>query len=60
LAQLAEAYVHFRPYKASDREIRALGEYAQRIAVEIAGEIYGGDVLVHVDWKRAHLRIAYL
>jgi hypothetical protein len=56
LAQLAEAYIHFRPYKASDREIRALGEFAQRIAVDTAAEIYGGDVVVHVELEEGSLK----
>jgi hypothetical protein len=56
LAQLAEAYIHFRPFTASDRQIQSLGKYAQRLASDVAGEIYGGDVLVHIELEEGSLR----
>lgn len=56
MAQLAEAYIHFKPFKASDREIRSFGEFAQRLATDVAGEIYGGDVLVHIELEEGSLR----
>lgn len=56
MAHLAEAYIHFRPFSASDRQIQSLGKYAQRVASEVAGEIYGGEVLVHVELEEGSLR----
>jgi hypothetical protein len=56
LAHLAEAYIHFKPYDAPDRRIRSLGKYAERLAIEVAGEVFGGDVRVHVELEQGSLR----
>ncbi len=56
MAQLAQAYIHFKPYSASEREIRALGRYAEKLAVRTAKEIYGGGVVVEVELEEGSLR----
>jgi hypothetical protein len=56
LAQLAQAYVHLKPYHASDRNIRSLGRYAKRVAIKAASEIYGGDVEIEVQLEEGSLR----
>lgn len=56
VAQLAQAYIHLKPYEASDRKIRALGEYAYELAWEAAAEVYGGGVTIDVELEEGSLR----
>ena len=56
MAQLAQAYIHFRPYSASEKEFRALGKYAERLARDVAGAVYGGDVVVRIEIENGSLR----
>jgi hypothetical protein len=56
LAHLAEAYIHFKLYDAPDRRNRSLVKYAERLAIEVAGEVFGGDVQVHVELEQGSLR----
>ncbi len=56
VAQLAQAYIHLKPYKASDKELKRLGRFAERISVKIAGDIYGGGVAIDVELEEGSLR----
>ncbi|QND70755.1 hypothetical protein [Tardiphaga robiniae] len=56
MAQIAEAYIHFRPYSSGGRKAELLGKYAEKIAVQVASEIYGGDVLVHIEMEEGSLK----
>lgn len=56
MTQLAQAYIHLKPYEASDERVRALGRYAKRVAVKAASEIYGGGVEVEVQLEEGSLR----
>lgn len=56
MPQLAQAYIHLRPYWASPQKIRALGRAAEKIAIEKAGEIYGPDVIVQIELEEGSLR----
>jgi hypothetical protein len=49
LAQLAQAYIHLKPYSASDKKLKSLGRFAQQRAMKVAAEIYGGGVTVEVE-----------
>jgi hypothetical protein len=55
VTQLAQAYIHLKPYRASEKEVRSLGRYAKRIAIKAAAEIYGGDVEVEVQIEEGSL-----
>lgn len=49
MTELAQAYIHLKPYSASPGEIRSLGRYAKRVAVKAAADIYGGEVEIEVQ-----------
>lgn len=55
MANLGQAYLHLKPYYASEREIRSLGRFAKRTAVRATSEIYGGDVVVEVELEEGSL-----
>jgi hypothetical protein len=55
VANLGQAYIHLRPYQASDHQIRTLGRYAKRTAIKAASEIYGGNVVVEVELEEGSL-----
>lgn len=55
MTTLAQAYIHLKPYSASEREIHSLGRYAQRIAAQAAIEIYGGGVEIDVQIEEGSL-----
>jgi len=55
MTQLAQAYIHLRPYSASKTEIQSLGRYARRVAIEAAAEIYGGGVEIEVQIEEGSL-----
>lgn len=56
MAQLAQAYIHLRPYEASERKLKALSRSAERIALKVAAEIYGGGVFIDVELEEGSLR----
>jgi DNA topoisomerase III len=55
VTQLAQAYIHLKPYSASGRKVRSLGRYAKRVAIKAAAEIYGGDVEIEVQIEEGSL-----
>jgi hypothetical protein len=55
VAQLAQAYIHLKPYEPSDKRMRMLGRYAKRVAVRAAADIYGGDVEIEVELEEGSL-----
>lgn len=55
MANLGQAYIHLKPYEASDRQIRSLGRFAKRTAIKAASEIYGGNVIVEVELEEGSL-----
>lgn len=55
VSELAQAYIHLKPYEASDRKIRSLGKYAKRAAIQAASDIYGGDVSIEVEMEEGSL-----
>lgn len=57
MAQLAQAYLHLKPYRASRRRLINLGKTAELLALEAAKRIYGGDVVVDVELEEGSLRV---
>lgn len=55
MTELAQAYIHLKPYSASRRDIQSLGRYAKRIAVRAAADIYGGEVEIEVQIEEGSL-----
>ncbi len=55
MTQLAQAYIHLKPYLASEKEVRSLGRYAKRVAIKAAANIYGGDVEIEVQIEEGSL-----
>jgi hypothetical protein len=55
MTNLAQAYIHLKPYAASDRKVRSLGRYAQRVAIRAAADIYGGDVEIDIQIEEGSL-----
>jgi hypothetical protein len=55
VAQLAQAYLHLKPYKASSRKLRALGKAADILASEAAKRIYDGGVYIDVELEEGSL-----
>jgi hypothetical protein len=55
VTQLAQAYIHLKPYSASERKVRSLGRYAKRVAIRAAAELYGGDVEIEVQIEEGSL-----
>ena len=55
LAQLAQAYIHLKPYAATEKRFTSLGRYAELIAAEAASDIYGGDVVVEIELEEGSL-----
>ena len=55
MTNLAQAYIHLKPYPASERKIRSLGRYATRVAIKAAADIYGGGVEVEVQIEEGSL-----
>ena len=48
MVQLAQTYIHLRPYKIGRKRLNSLGRRAEKIAVKAALDIYGGGVTVDV------------
>lgn len=55
MANLGQAYIHLKPYEASDQQIRSLGRYAKRAAIKAAAQIYGGNVVVEIELEEGSL-----
>jgi positive regulator of sigma E activity len=55
LAEFAQAYIHLKPYSASERQVQSLGRYAERVAIKTAKDIYVGDVVVEVEIEEGSL-----
>jgi hypothetical protein len=55
VTNLAQAYIHLKPYPASERKIRSLGRYATRVAIKAAADIYGGGVEVEIQIEEGSL-----
>jgi hypothetical protein len=55
VTQLAQAYIHLKPYYATERQVRSLGRHAKRVAIKAAAEIYGGDVEIEVQIEEGSL-----
>ncbi|WGS18953.1 MULTISPECIES: hypothetical protein [unclassified Bradyrhizobium] len=55
MTQLAQAYIHLKPYSASHKQIRSLGRYAKRVAIRAAADIYGGEVEIEVQIEEGSL-----
>lgn len=55
MAQLAQAYLHLKPYTASARKLKALGRVADALASEAAKRIYDGGVIVDVELQEGSL-----
>ncbi|MEY9184877.1 hypothetical protein [Bradyrhizobium sp. USDA 313] len=55
MTELAQAYIHLKPFSASHGEIRSLGRYAKRVAVRTAADIYGGGVEIEVQIEEGSL-----
>jgi hypothetical protein len=56
LVQLAQTYIHLKPYRVSRKRLNSLGRRAQKIAVKTALEVYGGGVTVDVRLEEGSLR----
>lgn len=56
VAELAQAYIHLKPYNAPDRKLRQLGRVAERLALKAAVDIYGGGVTVDIELEEGSLR----
>lgn len=55
LAELAQAYIHLKPYSVRQKKVRSLGLYAEKVAKHAAIEIYGGGVVVEVELEEGSL-----
>lgn len=55
MAQLAQAYLHLKPYFASRRKLQALGKFADAVASDAAKRIYAGGVVVDVELEEGSL-----
>lgn len=55
MTQLAQAYIHLKPYSASKADVQSLGRFAKRLAIKAAAEIYGGDVEIEVQIEEGSL-----
>lgn len=56
MAQLAQAYIHLKPYAASDQKLKTLGRTTKRLAVAAARRVCGGDVDIIVELEEGSLR----
>jgi hypothetical protein len=55
VAQLAQAYLHLKPYTASIRKLKALGKAADTLASDAAKRIYDGGVIIDVELEDGSL-----
>jgi hypothetical protein len=56
MTQLAQAYIHLRPYEISRERLQRLGRSTDRIAYEAALRVYGRTVTVDVTLEEASLK----
>jgi hypothetical protein len=56
LVQLAQTYIHLKPYRVSRKRLNSLGKRAEKIAVKAALDVYGGGVTVDVRLEEGSLR----
>jgi len=57
MAQLAETYVHLRPYELTAESIHRLGLSAQESAIEAARTIYRGNVTVEIELEEGSAKL---
>jgi hypothetical protein len=57
VAQLAETYIHLRPYDVTKPRLGELGEYLQEVAHTAARVIYRGNVSIDVDLEGGSLKV---
>jgi hypothetical protein len=57
VAQLAQAYIHLKPYHASRKKLQRLGKSTDILAADIAKRIYGGNVVIDVQFEEGSLRV---
>jgi hypothetical protein len=56
MAQIAQTYVHLRPYELDSERIKQLGYGVQESAIEAALAVYGGGVKIDVDLEPGSVR----
>lgn len=56
MVQLAQTYIHLKPYRVSRKRLNSLGKRAEKIAVKAALDVYGGGVTVDVRLEEGSLR----
>jgi hypothetical protein len=56
MAQLAQAYVHLRPYRVTRGLLDELGDYTEQTAIEAIKRIYGGNVTVEIKIEEGSLK----
>jgi hypothetical protein len=57
MAQLAQTYVHLRPYEITQDKLESLGDAAQEIARNAARDVYGGNVTIDVRLEGGSLKV---
>jgi len=56
LVQLAQTYIHLKPYRINQKRLNSLGKRAEKIAIKAALDVYGGGVTVDVRLEEGSLR----
>ena len=56
MVQLAQTYIHLKPYKVGRKRLNSLGRRAEKIAIKAALDIYGGGVTVDVRLEEGSLK----
>jgi hypothetical protein len=56
MAQLAEAYIHLKPYSASTRKVERLGRHLDDIAARAAERVYHQRIVIDVEIEEGSLR----
>jgi hypothetical protein len=56
MTEIAEAYIHLRPFSVSESTLRAIGRSADSIAYSVAREIYGPTVNIEVKLEAGSLK----
>jgi hypothetical protein len=56
VAQLAQSYIHLRPFRISQSNLHELGRTTDRIASEVAQRIYGPGIEVDVRLEEGSLK----
>lgn len=55
MTELAQAYIHLKPYDVTQRSAKSLGRYAERMAVKAARDVYGGGVTIDIELEEGSL-----